>query len=119
MDLPDFREPRDTVRDRGPYGVSAGVGRAGSDGAGPVDSSSVSHTAMVVTAAVSDNHQRLSFSRQKSPEKLWHFHHHGSLIIGSGECVLMCRGLRETLTAIILVDLDQAVELCFKVRQSA
>jgi hypothetical protein len=44
MDLPDFREPREIVRERGCSGVSAGVGK---DTAGPVDSSSVSHTAMV------------------------------------------------------------------------
>lgn len=43
MDLPDFREPREIVRERGCSGVSAGVG----NDAGPVDSSSVSHTAMV------------------------------------------------------------------------
>jgi hypothetical protein len=40
----DFRELRETFLDGVRYGVSAGVG---SDPTGPVDSSSVSHTAMM------------------------------------------------------------------------
>jgi hypothetical protein len=44
-DLRDLRELRDTLRESARYGVSAGVGSA----TGPVDSSSVSHTAILKT----------------------------------------------------------------------
>lgn len=43
IDLPDFREPRETLRERVRRGASMGVGKD----TGPVDSSSVSHAAMV------------------------------------------------------------------------
>ena len=44
IDLRDLREPRETVRESGREGVSAGVGN---DAIGLVDSSSVSHPAMM------------------------------------------------------------------------
>ena len=109
MDLADFLEPRETLRDNVRYGVSPGVGRD----AGPADSSSVSHAAMMNCVR--------GFPRSKA---------RSSPPFRCSNCWLACvNGGRMPVldksrepgwlgsTAMIPVGLDQALsEGCFKVK---